>query len=363
MWLNVGVTTQETPGEVACGQASALAAELVSAGVARDVAAGYFSPEGTRFVGGADDTFFDLASLTKPMTAVAFVAAGLPKDAPLAHFLPEVRGTPVADVTLELLFAHRAGMPAHISLFEPMLTGGRVDPAEALLVAARSREPLPAGGVYPSVYSDIGYVLAGAALARAMSARDAGEVIEELVATPLGFSRGLGTARRLRAVADFDARVAPTEVAAFRGGVVRGAVHDENAWALTSDGGSGHAGMFGTLAAVLAFARYTLALRDEAPWLFVPRPNGTHLAGFDGKSAEGSSAGRVLGPATYGHLGFTGTSFWVDPDARVGVSLLTNRVHPTRDNTKIREARPRAHDALARLAKSASARGNSSKPA
>jgi CubicO group peptidase (beta-lactamase class C family) len=80
------------------------------------------------------------------------------------------------------------------------------------------------------------------------------------------------------------------------------------------------------------------------------RPGGTLRAGFDGKSATGSSAGTVLGPRTFGHLGFTGTSVWIDPEQDIVVALLTNRVFPSRDNTKIREARPFAHDALARAA-------------
>jgi len=351
MWLNVGVSSPVERPEVVCEEASALVAALVGEGVAPSGAAGYFAAAGPTFVGGERDAIFDLASLTKPMTAVAFVRAKLEKDAPLVHYLPELHGTPAAEVPLELFFAHRAGVPPHISLFAPLLEGRAVDPGEALLTAAHSRAPLPLGEKeYPSVYSDVGYVLAGVALARAVGARDAGEAIEQLVAVPLGLGRTLGTARGLRAAVDFDARVVPTELAPFRGGEVRGAVHDENAWALTGDGGSGHAGMFGTVGAVLAFARHTLTLRADAPWLFSPRPNGTHLAGFDGKSPEGSSAGTVLGPLTYGHLGFTGTSFWVDPAAGIGVALLTNRVCPTRDNTKIRAARPRAHDVLARLA-------------
>ena len=77
-----------------------------------------------------------------------------------------------------------------------------------------------------------------------------------------------------------------------------------------------------------------------------PAAGGTLRAGFDGKSAEGSSAGALAGPRTFGHLGFTGTSLWIDPDARAVVALLTNRVHPTRDHVAIRAARPRAHDAL-----------------
>jgi len=81
-------------------------------------------------------------------------------------------------------------------------------------------------------------------------------------------------------------------------------------------------------------------------WLVRERPGGTLRAGFDGKSPEGSSAGSRMGPRSFGHLGFTGTSLWVDPDARIVVSLLTNRVCPTRAHLAIRSARPWVHDAL-----------------
>ncbi|MEO8801384.1 MAG: serine hydrolase [Polyangiaceae bacterium] len=131
---------------------------------------------------------------------------------------------------------------------------------------------------------------------------------------------------------------------------MRGRVHDENAWALTDAGGSGHAGMFGTAGAVLTFALDVLLHVKDLGWLVRERPGGTLRAGFDGKSAHGSSAGTVCGPKAFGHLGFTGTSFWIDPDAGAVVALLTNRVSPTRDNTKIRGARPIAHDALFRAA-------------
>ena len=219
--------------------------------------------------------------------------------------------------------------------------------------------PLPADGFAP-VYSDLGYARGGEALARAEGAADAGEAIERLVVEALGRD-DLGTARALaaRAAVEFDARVRPTEVVAWRGGEVRGAVHDENAWALTGTGGSGHAGMFGTVSAMLAFgcAVFDAIERAEGPlcagdlsWLVRPRPGGTLRAGFDGKSEAGSSAGERAGPRTFGHLGFTGTSLWIDPDACAVVVVLTNRVHPTRDNVTIRAARPVAHDALFALA-------------
>jgi CubicO group peptidase (beta-lactamase class C family) len=94
-------------------------------------------------------------------------------------------------------------------------------------------------------------------------------------------------------------------------------------------------------------------LGDHGPatleWLVRPRPGGTLRAGFDGKSDEGSTAGVRLGPRTFGHLGFTGTSVWLDPDAEIVVALLTNRVCPSREarsTRAIREERPRAHDSL-----------------
>ena len=224
---------------------------------------------------------------------------------------------------------------------------------------------MPADGFAP-VYSDLGYALVGEALARAEGAADAGETIERLVVGPLGRA-DLGTARSLaaRPSIDFGSRVRPTEVVAWRGGEVRGTVHDENAWALTGTGGSGHAGMFGTVSAVLAFGCAALDAieRAEGPlaagdlsWLVRQRPGGTLRAGFDGKSEAGSSAGDRAGPRTFGHLGFTGTSLWLDPDARRVVVVLTNRVHPTRDNVAIRAARPVAHDALFALAEGRRAR-------
>jgi serine-type D-Ala-D-Ala carboxypeptidase len=311
-----------------------IAREITDAGVAKGAAVGfakYFDGGWEIALGGATDTIFDLASLTKPMTAIAIARSGLDYRAKIASLVPETRGTETAEATIEELLAHRAGLEAHILL-----------PAEgALELAARSRRADPRG----AVYSDLGYVLAGVALARHAGTVDAGEAIERFVRVA-----ELGTARSLRANASirFDERVAPTE------GDLRGIVHDENARLLTNDGGSGHAGMFGTVRALLAFAidAADFVARDEGAWIVRDWNDGfTNRAGFDGKSAHGSSAGERHGPKTFGHLGFTGTSVWIDPDAKIITTLLTNRVHPTRDNTRIREWRPKVHDALFALAR------------
>jgi CubicO group peptidase (beta-lactamase class C family) len=335
---------------------SHVAARIVGDGVAPMCACGWArdargDEEGTREAGGATGVFFDLASVTKPMTAVAFARSGIDVRTPLEDLLPAMRGTASAGVPVELLLAHRAGLEAHRTLYAPLVRGGAVDAEAALREAADGRradavgEPGPEG--FAPVYSDLGYALAGAALARHVGARDAGEAIARLVLEPLGIAGTASTVRELGA-RGVSGPFAPTETVAWRGGAVVGAVHDENAWALTGLGGSGHAGVFATVDAVLTFGLAVLGEIARAPWLVRPRPGGTLLAGFDAKSAppEASSAGTLPGPRTFGHLGFTGTSLWIDPDARVVVSLLTNRVCPTREHVAIREARPWAHDRL-----------------
>ncbi|HZU85311.1 MAG TPA: serine hydrolase domain-containing protein [Polyangiaceae bacterium] len=349
-----------TGGAAPSGTAHDVAGRIVAGGAAPDCAAGGLARRGrwTGEVGGAEHVLFDLASVTKPMTAVAFAMAALDPQTPLGALVPEARDTPSERVPLELFLAHRAGLEAHRPLYSPLVRGEPVDARAALREAAAARRPdaagePPAHGFAP-LYSDLGYILAGEALARAVQARDAGEAIDRLVLAPLGVADAAGTARDL-AGRGVLGPFAPTEIVPWRGGAVAGVVHDENAWALTGAGGSGHAGIFATVGAVLRFGAAVLDALDglEGPfagadlsWLVRPRPGGELRAGFDAKSAEGSSAGARLGPRSFGHLGFTGTSLWIDPDAKVVVSLLTNRVCPTRDNLSIRAARPPAHDAL-----------------
>jgi len=364
------VNRAQTPGEVAT--------LVVAGGVAPDVAAGFATrlPDGRWEVsaGGATTAFFDLASLTKPMTAFAVARAGSLRSEKLGEILPVVRGTPSEEVSVELLLAHRAGLEANLPLFRPLLEGGAVELDEVLIEAARARRAdalglVPVEGFAP-LYSDLGYVLIGEALARRANAADVGEVHDTEVVKPLGLEGKLGSARTLEALGErarFTERVVPAEVVAWRGGEIRGRVHDENAFALHGAGACGHAGMFGTVEAVLAFGMAALdaIVRGTGPlasdadlgWLVRPRQGGTLRAGFDGKSeGGGSTAGERAGRRTFGHLGFTGTSLWIDPDADALVVLLTNRVHPTRENATIRAARPQAHDALFGMAAVASGR-------
>lgn len=321
-------------------------------------AAAFRDPERNPGVG----AIFDLASITKSFMAVTvarLVRAGrLGFDTPLRDLLPEARGSATGTATLALLLSHRAGLQAHRTLFAPLLAALPFEHAAAVreIIDGRRPEcasPAPATG-HPPVYSDLGLALVGLAVER-LEGCALDLVVEREVCAPLGLE--VGSARALRARGnDFAARCQPTETVLFRGGEVRGQVHDENAWALSGHGLSGHAGLFGTVNGVL---RFGVALLDalsgrSSEWLdhkslsplLEVRPGGTLLAGFDGKSADQSSAGTLAGPRSFGHLGFTGTSFWCDPDAERVLVLLTNRVCPTRNNPRIRAARPVVNDAL-----------------
>lgn len=307
------------------------------------------------------DTPFDLASVTKPafaLTCARLIERGrLAWHAPLADYLPELRSTAAGEASIASLLSHRAGLRAHVELFAPVRAAEPFDRARALTRAATSRRPgLEPTGESPPLYSDLGYLLVGEAVARVVG-KPLDSLMDDLLAEPLGLELGSSRTWRRRDP-EFPTRVAPTEVVPWRGGSLRGVVHDDNAWAFSGHGASGHAGLFGTARAVLGLGSAVLdSLRGEgllhseiARELVRPRPGGSLRLGFDSKSDVGSMAGTVAGMNTFGHLGFTGTSFWCDPDAMTVTVLLTNRVCPTQNNRRIRVARPVVHDALFRFA-------------
>ena len=341
-------------------------APAAAVAIARHGAEGQEFAEGAAFAGpGANPgsrALFDLASVTKPFVALTVARLArrgrLSLDMPLRELLPQARASVTGSAPLSLLLAHRAGLEAHRTLFAPLLAGLPIDRNAAIAETVSARRPECAGPApehgHPPVYSDLGFVLVGLALER-LEGLPLDHIVDREVCAPLGLE--VGSARLLRGRSgDFAQRCMPTETVPFRGGEVRGAVHDDNAWALSGHALSGHAGLFGT---ALAVARFGAALLDvwhgrSEVWLdtkslaalLQERPGGTLRAGFDGKSADQSSAGTQAGPRSFGHLGFTGTSLWCDPDADRALVLLTNRVCPTRNNPRIRAARPVVNDAL-----------------
>jgi CubicO group peptidase (beta-lactamase class C family) len=307
-------------------------------------------------------TIFDLASLTKPVVALTLARlerqAVLRRDEPLGAFLPELADTPSGSVSLDLLSAHRAGLVAHRPFFVEKEGAKQPDKATILREAAQARRPdcegePPPNGFEP-VYSDLGYILVGESLSRRTN-RPLDELVADQIARPHGLT--IASARQLTHQDPMaPRRIAPTERVDWRGGVLRGIVHDENAWVLGDRSMAGHAGLFGDVWSVVRLgcavidawvARKTDWLtREQLEALVRARPGGTHAAGFDRRGGERPSSGARFGPQTVGHLGFTGTSIWIDLDRELVGVLLTNRVHPSRDHIAIRRARPAAYDAL-----------------
>jgi len=296
------------------------------------------------------DTIYDLASLTKvivttTLTMTLVEEGRLDLSKPVSAFLPAFSGGDKDQVTVWHLLTHSSGVDWWAPLYQQAQTR-----AEYLkLIYAKDL-------VYPpgtkSVYSDLGILLLGEILERV-----SGEPLERLAQKrlfgPLGW-KDTG----YRPVSALLPRIAPTEKDAWRGRVVRGEVHDENAAGL--GGIAPHAGLFGTAPELARFAQMLLWGGVYGHHRFVSRelierftrragvPESTRAIGWDTPSETGSSAGMLFSRASFGHTGFTGTSMWMDPERKLFVILLTNRVHPTRENNLIREVRPAVADAVVR---------------
>ena len=304
-------------------------------------------------------TLFDLASVTKAIATttkamILYERGLLELDAPVSGAVPEFltgndprRG----EVTFRMLLAHSSGLPAYEKLFLKVLGG------DELMTAAFS-VPLTADPGTRAEYSDIGFIILGVALERI-----AGEPLDTFcrreVFGPLGMSNTtFNPPRELRA------KIPPTaderEVDAspakprstFRKRIIQGEVQDENAFIL--GGVAGHAGLFSTAEDVARFAHSMLSggspiVRPETIALFRRRegiPIGTSRAlGWDTPSVP-SQSGTHFGPHSYGHLGYTGTSLWIDPERQLSITLLTNRTWPDCSNQAIKQLRPKVHDAI-----------------
>ena len=297
------------------------------------------------------DTLYDLASLTKVIatTTMAMILVDdgrLDLDAPIQDFLPLFAGDGKAAVTVRQLLTHSSGIDWWAPLYEQL-------EGQAAYVEQIQAMPLAYAPGTKTLYSDLGLILLGEILERV-----AGQPLEQFAAErifePLGMESTL-----YRPGPELLPRIAPTEVDSdWRGRLLHGEVHDENAHAL--GGVAPHAGLFGTAGDLARLAQMLLnggvfehhRIVSAATIAQFTRRAGlldsTRALGWDTKSAEGSSAGTLFSPSSFGHTGFTGTSLWIDPERELFVILLTNRVHPTRENKLIRKVRPAVADAVIR---------------
>jgi CubicO group peptidase (beta-lactamase class C family) len=319
------------------------------------------------------DTVFDLASLTKPLaTGLALMVLAdrgkLKLTTTLGEVLPSRWLPPDKQpLTLASLLTHRAGLPAWLPFYKEVLAAPPPDRATLLeLLAAATPLAHPPDTV--TLYSDPGFMLLKA-VAEKLSGKNLDQFCREEIYRPLGLQilGFIPLPKPAQAVLTTENRKPKTEnriYAATEAGLIpgrpgAGEVHDENAWA--AGGVAGHSGLFGTgrevfrLVACLwrAYAGEKVGpLTPETVKLFLTVPPGAERAhGFDTPAGEsaGRAAGRDFSPRSVGHLGFTGTSFWLDLDSGQMVVLLTNRVHLGRDDkTKIQAFRPRFHEAASR---------------
>jgi serine-type D-Ala-D-Ala carboxypeptidase len=299
-------------------------------------------------------SLFDLASLTKVVatTAAAMILYErglLDLEAPVAAIVPEFTGAldnnnnpRRGEITLRVLLAHSSGLPAYERIFL------RAKTREDLLQAAFATE-LSADPGTRAVYSDIGFIILGVVLER-LADESLDRFCQREIFGPLGMTHT--TFNPALALKD---TIPPTaDDRTFRHRIIQGEVQDENASVL--GGIAGHAGLFSTAEDLAVFAHAMIngghpILRSSTVALFSrrePAPDGTSRAlGWDTPSLPlPSQSGKYFSARSFGHLGYTGTSLWIDPERQLSIILLTNRTWPDCQNQAIQRVRPAFHDAV-----------------
>lgn len=298
-----------------------------------------------------NNTMFDIASMSKVVATTSAIMrlydeSRIGLDDSVVRYLPQFANRGKERITIRNLLAHTGGLPAFKRLY---LT---VHSPEELLDSLYQTELIYQPGD-STVYSDFDFILLGK-IVESVTGVTLDRYVDTVFFKPLSLARTM-----FNPPSAFWSNVAPTEYDSIvRKQIVRGSVHDENAYVL--GGVSGHAGIFSTASELGVFMQMLMNggsyggkqfLKPETVELFTARQGtkSTRALGWDTKTVGGySSAGSGFSERSFGHTGFTGTSVWADPEKRIFVILLTNRVHPTRTNGKIVQVRPLVHDAVIR---------------
>jgi len=266
-------------------------------------------------------------------------------EAPVSAIVPEFTTDKEKDprrheITVRMLLAHSSGLPAYEKLFLKARTRNE-------LLKAAFTTPLAADPVTRAQYSDIGFIILGLALER-LADESLDRFCQREIFAPLAM-----TTTTFNPPAELRAKIPPTsDHRSFRQRIIQGEVYDENASVL--GGVAPHAGLFSTAADLAKFAQAMLnqgnrILRPETVTLFTRReptpPGSTRALGWDTPSTP-SLSGKYFSPQSFGHLGYTGTSLWIDPTRQLSVTLLTNRTWPDSSNQAINQIRPKFHDAI-----------------
>jgi CubicO group peptidase (beta-lactamase class C family) len=301
------------------------------------------------------ETIFDLASLTKPLATTLSVMiliqrSDLTLKENLGAILPAFKNTDKAKIRIEHLLYHNSGFPDYRPYYKRLQNldpRKRKDALRELLV----KEPLVHPPGRQVVYSDLGFMVL-CWVVETVSGIRLDHFVMENICRPLNLKHLFFVPVDVKPQRS---KFAATERCPWRGFLLEGVVHDDNAYSV--GGIDGHAGLFGTaedvfylLSDLSAGYRRDAAAKifdSELTRCFLSRDKHTGRAlGFDTPSLVAPSCGRFFSKRTIGHLGFTGTSFWMDLDRNITVILFTNRVHPSRDNNRIKAFRPILHDAV-----------------
>lgn len=309
----------------------------------------------------AADTMFDLASLTKPLCTVLGILCLVERNKihlqnRLGDFFRQTPGKEQRDISVEQLLSHSSGLPAYKPYYRTFRAV--IDKQDkSRLVQAVLAEKLEYRPSSKCVYSDLGYILLGEMIEE-VSGQSLDIFFQQEITAPLNLEKKIQFRPLTRYAGREGTNIVATELCPWRGKILQGEVHDEHCWLM--NGVAGHAGLFASISGVLGMVEHLLrqwrgkashpgysnALLDHA--LTRRYAGQTWCLGFDTPSPVHSSAGKYLSPGSVGHLGFTGTSFWMDPDRELAIVLLTNRVHPTRQNKQIKQFRPLFHDTVIR---------------
>ncbi|NOZ85817.1 MAG: serine hydrolase [Deltaproteobacteria bacterium] len=305
-----------------------------------------------------DTTLYDLASLTKPLVTAALTCIMVSKkildlDSSLSQYFPDTNGKSIGRLKIRQLLDHTSGLPSWRPFFRRLILNGLPVPSaesrKALLEMVLS-EPLENEPGEKYVYSDLDFIILGRLL-EVLEGSPLDVLAQKHLFKPLDIDGAMFFNLLKQSRPQAQGRdVAPTEKCSWRNRVLRGEVHDENAWA--AGGVEGHAGLFGTAMSVLRLSRIWLEGLEDKGLLsacskkFVQTPSGK-LLGWDRPSEQDSRAGSIPGTqSAFGHLGFTGTSVWISRETKMIAVLLTNRVHPDRKDRGMAKARIEIHNAL-----------------
>ena len=333
----------------------------------------------------SEEMVFDLASLTKPLaTTVAlmrFVAEKKVRlDDRISRFFPNFGTCGKTATTVRQLLSHSSGLPAWQPYYEELRTQKQkitrpatlgTQSARDFIYAQIQREKAAYEPGARALYSDLGFMLLGA-LIEDMSGVSLDQYCWNKIYRPLGLQEigfvNLETLRQKK-YEPVTEMIAPTERCPWRKRILCGEVHDDNAYAM--GGVAGHAGLFAPVDEVDRLVS-TLVACHAGAHPFLPAdvvrdfwtvnsavPNSTWACGWDTPSSQGSSAGEFFSPRSIGHLGFTGTSVWIDLERNIHIIMLSNRVHPRRKNEKIAAFRPILHNAVMKTLLDAERQGTS----